>query len=186
MVGSFDGNAELTSSQIETRIHVIRGQRVMLDSDLAQLYGVETRVLNQSVKRNAERFPTDFAFQLTDSEFDGLISQTVTSKTGKGGRRKLPLVFTEQGIAMLSGVLSSSTAIRVNIEIMRAFVRMRRLLATPGDLVTQLMELANTVQLHDERIKVISTVLKQMMQPPPKVSKGRIGFRPPTDPETGK
>lgn len=175
--------AELTSLKIDARIHVIRGQRVMLDSDLAELYGVETRQLNQAVKRNGERFPEDFAFQLSEPEYGALISQFVTSKGGRGGRRKTPLVFTEQGVAMLAGVLNSPTAIRVNIEIMRAFVRMRRLLATPGDLVTQLTELAKTVQLHDEQIKVIATVLEKMMEPAtPPSPKRRIGFKQPHEP----
>lgn len=183
MASKSERSADLTAQRIEAQIQVIRGQRVLLDSDLAELYGVETKRINEAVRRNSERFPEDFAFQLSELEFTNLKSQIATSSVSHGGRRKLPWVFTEQGVAMLSGVLNSPTAIQVNIEIMRAFVRMRRLLATPGDLVTQLMELAETVQLHDEKIKVISTVLKQMMQPPPsKESKGRIGFRHPDAP----
>ena len=107
----------------------------MLDTDLAELYEVTTSALNQAVKRNAERFPEDFAFQLTQQEFTALISQTVTSNTGRGGRRKRPWAFTEHGVAMLSSVLRSPKAVQVNIEIMRAFVRLRRLLATPGGTV---------------------------------------------------
>lgn len=150
----------------------------MLDADLAKLYGVPTNVLNQAVKRNAARFPDDFAYRLTPQEFAALISQTVISKSGRGGRRKLPLVFTEHGVAMLSSVLRSPTAIRVNIEIMRAFVRLRRLLATPGEIVVQLTKLAETVQLHDDQIQQIIEALRQMMEPPPE-PKGRFGFYSP-------
>ena len=165
---------------IERQIHIVRGQRVLLDSDLADLYGVETKVLNQAVQRNSDRFPEDFAFPLTPQEFANLKSQIVTSSLGHGGRRKLPWAFTEHGIAMLSSVLNSPTAVRVNIQIIRTFVRLRRLLATPGELVTQLQQLAETVQLHDRHIKAITDVLTKMMEPPPQpAKKGRIGFQPP-------
>ena len=110
----------ISSQEIENAIHVLRGQRVMLDSDLAKLYGVSTAGLNQAVRRNADRFSEDFAFRLTQQEFTALISQNVTSKAGRGGRRKRPWVFTEHGVAMLSSVLRSPTAARVNIGIMRA------------------------------------------------------------------
>ena len=165
---------------IERQIHIVRGQRVMLDSDLADLYGTTTMALNQAVKRNLDRFPDDFSFHLTESEVAALISQIVISKPGRGGRRKPARVFTEHGIAMLSSVLNSPTAIRVNIQIIRTFVRLRRLLATPGELVTQLQQLAETVQLHDRQIKVVTDVLNKMMEPPPQpAKKGRIGFQPP-------
>ena len=167
-----------TREQIERSIHVVRGQRVMLDSDLATLYGVSTRELNQQVSRNKNRFPADFAYQLTRQEVTNLMSQIVTSSSGHGGRRKLPLVFTEQGVAMLSSVLKSPTAVRVNIEIMRAFVRLRRLMATPGELVEQITKLAETVQLHDEEIKVISRVLRQMIEMPVGPRR-QIGFHAP-------
>jgi hypothetical protein len=170
----------IRAEQIELAIKVVRGQRVLLDAELARLYKVTTAALNQSVKRNAERFPADFAFQLTRQEFTDLMSQMVTSKDGRGGRRKLPWVFTEHGVAMLSSVLRSREAARVNVEIMRAFVRLRRLLATPGELVEQIAKLAETVQLHDEQIKAIVQVLQQMMQTPPEPPKGRIGFESPT------
>jgi hypothetical protein len=166
------------SEQIERAIQVMRGQRVLLDSDLARLYGVTTMALNQAVKRNAERFPPDFAFRLTQQEFRNLISQTVISSGDHGGRRKLPWVFTEHGVAMLSSVLRSRTAARVNIAIMRAFVRLRRLLATPGELVEQITKLSETVQLHDDQIKAVVQVLRQMMEKPP-APKGKIGFQPP-------
>ena len=165
---------------IERRIHIVRGQRVMLDSDLAALYGVETKVLNQAVQRNADRFPEDFMFQMTLQEVAALRSQIVTSNEGRGGRRYQPRVFTEHGIAMLSSVVNSPTAVRVNIQIIRTFVRLRRLLATPGELVTQLQQLAETVQLHDRQITAITDVLTKMMEPPPQpAKKGRIGFQPP-------
>lgn len=149
----------------------------MLDSDLAHLYQVSTSQLNQQVKRNLDRFPEDFAFRLTKKEVVDLMSQTVISKAGPGGRRSLPWAFTEQGVAMLSSVLRSPQAVKVNIEIMRAFVRLRRLLATPGDLVTQLKRLAETVELHDDQIKAITAVLRRMMEPSPKPPTERIGFR---------
>ena len=166
--------------QIEHVIHVVRGQRVILDADLARLYGVTTKSLNQAVKRNPDRFPDDFAFPLTHQEVMALRSQIVTSNTGRGGRRTIPWVFTEQGVAMLSSVLHSPQAIRVNVEIMRVFVRLRRLLATPGELVEQITKLAETVRLHDDQIKAIAEVLHQMMEPPEK-PKRRIGFH--MDPE---
>ena len=173
-------STQIAAELIERRIHVVRGLRVMLDEDLAALYGVATRVLNQAVQRNAERFPEDFAFQLTPQEVANLKSQIVTSSLGHGGRRKLPWAFTEHGVAMLTSVLRSPAAIEANIAIIRAFVRMRRLLATPGELVAQLQQLADTVQLHDRQLKVITDVLTKMMQPPPEPpKKGRIGFQPP-------
>jgi hypothetical protein len=178
----------LKPDEIQNMVHVVRGQRVMLDSDLAQLYGVTTSALNQAVQRNAERFPEDFAYQLTQQEFTALISQIVISKVGRGGHRKLPWAFTEHGVAMLSSVLRSPTAIRVNIEIMRAFVRLRRLMATPGELVEQLHRLADTVQLHDEQIKAIAQVLSKMMERPEEPAR-RIGFhvtRPDADAMTSE
>jgi hypothetical protein len=172
-------HAAVSAEQIERQIHVIRGQRVMLDMDLAQLYGVTVSALNQAVQRNSARFPDDFAYRLTPQEVSNLKSQIVISSSGHGGRRRAPpRAFTEQGVAMLSSVLRSPIAVKVNIEIMRAFVRLRHLLATPGELVAQLTKLAETVQLHDDQIKVIIEALHQMMAPPPK-PKGRIGFQAP-------
>jgi hypothetical protein len=165
----------LTPATIEAAIHIVRGQRVMLDSDLARLYGVTTAALNQAVHRNEERFPEDFAFVLTQQEFMNLMSQNVISKTGHGGRRKLPLALTEHGVAMLSSVLRSPIAVRVNIEIMRTFVKLRRLMATPGELVEQLTKLADTVQFHDQQIKTIAQVLQQMLEKPVE-PKRPIGF----------
>ncbi|MFQ6081941.1 MAG: ORF6N domain-containing protein [Candidatus Aminicenantia bacterium] len=125
---------------VEKKIYLIRSHKVMLDSDLAELYGVETRVLLQSVKRNISRFPSDFMFQLTVDEFNNLRSQIVTSKS-RGGRRYRPYVFTEQGVAMLSSVLRSERAIQVNIQIMRTFVKLRKILASHKELARKLEEL---------------------------------------------
>jgi len=173
-------NTTMTADLIERRIHVVRGFRVMLDEDLAALYGVPTKVLNQAVQRNTERFPEDFAFQVSWQEFTDLKSQIVTSSLAHGGRRKLLWAFTEHGVAMLTSVLRSPTAVEANIAIIRAFVRMRRLLATPGELVAQLQQLAETVQLHDRQIKAITDVLTKMMEPPPEpTKKSRIGFQSP-------
>jgi hypothetical protein len=166
-------------AEVERRILLVRGHRVMLDSDLADLYGVSVKRLNEQVRRNKERFPADFAFHLTGQEVMNLKSQIATSSSAHGGRRKLPWAFTEQGVAMLSSVLRSPTAVKVNIEIMRAFVRLRRLLATPGELVAQLQQLAETVQLHDDQIKVITDVLRMMMEPRPSVPRRPIGFQAP-------
>ena len=171
----------ITPLVIESRIHLIRGQRVMLDSDLAELYGVSTHRVNEQVSRNAKRFPTDFAYQLTREEFAALISQIAISKVGRGGRRKLPWMFTEHGVAMLSSVLNSPRAVEVNIEIIRSFVRLRKLLATPGEILTIVKELAETVALHDGQIKQIAGVLHQMFAPPPpKTHDRKLGFQPPT------
>lgn len=147
---------------VVSRIHTVRGHKVMLDSDLAELYQVETRVLNQAVKRNSRRFPEDFMFEMTPEEWEILISQNVTSSWG--GRRKLPLVFTEQGVAMLSSVLNSATAIDVNIQVIRVFTRMRELLSTHKDLLLQLEKLRGTVSHNSRDIKVIFKLLKRMQE----------------------
>jgi hypothetical protein len=167
--------AMVASERIQGMVRVVRGQRVMLDFDLARLYGVTTTRLNEQVKRNRERFPDDFCYQLTQQEVTNLISQNATSSSGYGGRRRLPWAFTEHGVAMLSGVLRSPTAVRVNVEIIRIFVRLRRLMATPGELVEQLTRLAETVRLHDGQIKAIAQVLNQLMQEPEKPQRP-IGF----------
>jgi hypothetical protein len=164
-----------TTDDIQDMVHVVRGQRVMLDFDLARLYGVPTSALNQAVRRNADRFPEDFAYHLTRQEVASLMSQNVISNPGRGGRRKLPWAFTEHGVAMLSSVLRSPTAVRVNIEIVRTFVRLRRLMATPGELVEQLTRLAETVRLHDSQIKAVARVLNKLMEKPAEPTR-RIGF----------
>jgi ORF6N domain-containing protein len=165
---------------LDELIHLIRGQRVMIDEDIARLYGIQTKVLNQAVARNRERFPLDFAFRLTAQEFTNLKSQFVTSSFDHGGRRKLPWAFTEQGVAMLSSVLRSPIAVGVNIEIMRGFVRIRRLLATPGELISQLQKLAESVKLHDEKIRAIEQIIDHLVAPQPEPPRGRFGFHPPS------
>ena len=135
--------SDLKLSQIENMIYVIRGQKVMLDSDLAKLYQVETKVLNQAVKRNLSRFPSDFMFQLSKEEYSSLKSQFVTSKAARGGKQKLPLVFTENGLAMLSGILNSERAILVNISIMRIFTRLRSFLLLEQELRKEISDLKN-------------------------------------------
>lgn len=160
-------------------IVMLRGQRVLLDSHLATLYQVETRLLVQAVKRNIERFPDDFMFQLTTEETGGLKSQSVISneKPGRGGRRYAPYAFTEQGVAMLSGILNSPCAIAVNIEIMRAFVRLRGLLASNKVLARKLDELAGKVDTHDEAITAILSAIRELMTSPKQEKKQqRIGF----------
>jgi len=157
---------------IERAIRLIRQEKVILDADLADLYGVETRVLVQAVKRNRERFPSDFLFQLTKEEFTILRSQSVTSR-GWGGRRYPPYAFTEQGVAMLSSVLRSSRAVQVNIEIMRAFVRMRRLLASHARLEKKILAME---EKYDGQFAVVFEALKQLMLPP-EAKRRRIGFR---------
>jgi hypothetical protein len=157
---------------LERAIRLIRGEKVILDADLAYLYGVETRVLVQAVKRNLERFPPDFMFQLTREEFNLLRSPTVTSR-GWGGRRYPPYAFTEQGVAMLSSVLRSPRAIGVNIEIMRAFVRMRRLLASHARLEKKILAME---EKYDGQFAVVFEALKQLMAPP-ESKRHKIGFR---------
>lgn len=169
----------LSQTNLEFLIDSVREQRVMLDSDISELYGISTATLNQAVARNRDRFPPDFAFQLTLEEARHLRSQNATSNAEYGGRRKLPWVFTEQGVAMLSSVLRSPIAVRVNIEIMRAFVRIRRLLATPGDLVSQLQALAESVKLHDDKIRAIEQIIDHLVAPQPAPPRGRFGFHPP-------
>lgn len=160
----------IPSEVIEHKIFLIRGQKVMLDKDLANLYGVETKVLNQAVKRNIERFPEDFMFSLTRAEIMRM-SQFVTSlKFSKNIN-----VFTEQGVAMLSGVLRSRRAVQVNIAIMRAFVKLRRILSTHKELAHKLKELERKIEHHDSEIREIFDVIRQLMAPPEE-PKRRIGF----------
>ena len=156
---------------IERRILLIRGQKVMLDSHLAELYSVETKVLKRAVRRNIERFPRDFMFQLTKEECDILRSQFGTLRWGEHAKY-LPYVFTEQGVAMLSGVLHSKRAVQVNIEIMRAFVRLREILSTNKDLARKLEELERK---YDEKFRVVFDAIRQLMTPPDP-PKRRIGF----------
>ena len=171
---------------IARHILSLRDQRVMLDAELAALYGVETKVLVQAIKRNIERFPADFMFQLSTEEFANLRSQFVTSSSGYGGRRYAPYAFTEQGVAMLSSVLNSPRAIAINIEIMRAFVQVRSMAATHQDLAKQLAELQDKTESlamsHDTfsrntraQLKQVFDALRELMTPP-EPAKRPIGF----------
>jgi hypothetical protein len=162
--------------KILNRIYVIRGQKIMLDRDLAEMYGVETRVLNQSVKRNGKRFPKDFMFTLTQKEADNLMSQFVTSSWG--GTRKLPNAFTEQGVAMLSSILNSETAIEVNIRIIRVFTRLREYALTHKDILIQLAQLEKEVKGNTRDIDNIFAVLKELIgkQSVP-IRRNKIGFK---------
>jgi hypothetical protein len=156
-------------------ILIIRRHRVLLDKDLAALYGVETRTLVQAVKRNLERFPPDFMFELSAAEWAVLRSQSMTSKPGRGGRRYAPYAFTEQGVAMLSSVLNSDRAIAVNIEIMRSFVRIRRLLEVDKSLARRFERLQRKLESHDQAIVRILSAIRQLMNPPEPKRRG-IGF----------
>jgi hypothetical protein len=161
------------SFPIERRIHIVRGQRVMLDSDLAALYGVPTKVFNQAVRRNSARFPDDFMFTLIHQELTNLRSQTVTSN--RGGRRYLPLVFTELGVAMLSSVLNSERAVQMNILIMRTFVRLRELIAANKDLAVRVEKLETGQRQVSSIIEVLVDEIDHIKALPP--SPGRkIGF----------
>ncbi len=168
-------SADQPATTIEGSIRLVRGQRVLLDEDLARLYGVEVKALNQAVRRNAERFPDDFLIRLTPEEASRLRSQSVTLETGRGRHRKYPpTAFTEQGVAMLSSVLRSPRAILVNIEIMRAFVRLRQMLSSNAGLARKLAELESR---YDARFKVVFEAIRDLMAAEAK-PKRRIGFAP--------
>jgi hypothetical protein len=164
---------------IEKRIYLIRGQKVMLDRDLAELYGVETRTINQAVKRNIKRFPEDFMFQLSKEEFGNWRSQTVISNSARMGLRWIPFAFTEQGVAMLSSVLNSERAIGVNIAIMWVFVRIKQFISNYKELEQKLNALeekhAKHLHKHDSEIRLIFDAIKQMLAIEEKPKK-RIGF----------
>ena len=165
---------------IERKIYLIRAQKVILDRDLAELYGVETRVLNQAVRRNNKRFPRDFMFSLTRDEIMR-ISQIVisSSHSGRGTLKfsKNVMAFTEQGVAMLSSILNSERAIQVNIAIMRAFVKLREMISTHKELASKLIDLERKIEKHDEDIKLIFDAIRKLMTTPPHTKKGLIGFR---------
>ena len=175
----------LPAEHIATRILLVRGYKVLLDADLAELYGVPTKVLVQAVKRNLQRFPEDFMFEFTADEWVALRSQSVTSKPGRGGRRTAPYAFTEQGVAMLSTVLSSPQAIAVNIDVMRAFVRLREVLAGNKELSATLAAMEQKMELlslqHETfagntraQFKQVFEALRQLMTPPPEPKKRSI------------
>lgn len=158
---------------IESKILLIRGQKVMLDRDLAYLYGVPTKRLNEQVRRNLKRFPADFMFQLTEEEVMVLRSHFATSKTGRGGSRYHPYAFTEQGVAMLSSVLHSERAIQINILIMRAFVKLRQILSSHRELAKKLEDMERK---YDAQFKVVFDAIRELMAPPTKKQIGKIGF----------
>jgi hypothetical protein len=160
--------------RIEALIYLIRGQKVMLDSDLADLYGVENRALKQAVRRNRNRFPSDFMFELTKEENRALRSQNVILEPGRYSKY-LPFAFTEQGVAMLSTVLNSERGIEVNIAIMRVFVRLREMMATHKELALKLRELERRIQDHDEKIVAVFEAIRQLMTPP-ETARKKIGF----------
>jgi hypothetical protein len=168
---------------IERRILIIRGLSVMLDSDLAELYGVETKALVRAMRRNRERFPEDFAFRLSVEEWENLRCQFGTSSEAHGGRRFVPYVFTEQGVAMLSSVLRSDRAVAVNIEIMRTFVALRRVVEARDALRSKLDELEKHFESrlaeHDAQLAQVFTALRELVAPPPLPKKRAIGFTPP-------
>ncbi|HXR30880.1 MAG TPA: ORF6N domain-containing protein [Solirubrobacterales bacterium] len=176
----------IAAPAIEKRILAVRGQQVMLDEDLADLYGVETRRLVEQVKRNLDRFPGDFMFQLSKAETAALRSQIATSNAGRGGRRYAPYVFTEQGVAMLSGVLRSKRAIAVNVEIMRTFVELRRVAASYSAIERRLEQLERETTTrfgqHDQQLSQIFKTLRHLISPPVR-PKRPVGFRLPEDDE---
>lgn len=165
---------EAGSLRIAERIRTFRGARVILDSDLAALYGVPVKRLNEQVRRNLTRFPSDFSFIVDNQEHAILKSQFATSSWG--GRRKLPFAFTEQGVSMLSGVLNSKTAISVHIQIIRVFAKMKQLLLTHKDILLQLEKIEKKLSTHDDDIQLIFKYLKQLLSPP-QTQRARIGFK---------
>jgi hypothetical protein len=167
--------SRLRLASIESATRFLRSQKVMVDSDLARLYHVSTQRLNEQVKRNRSRFPKDFMFQLNAHEASVLTSQNAISSF-HGGRRHRPYAFTEQGVAMLSSVLNSTRAVRVNIAIMRAFVKLREILATHRELAQRLKELEGKYHTHDAQIQEVFHAIRALLQPAPEPNKRRIGF----------
>lgn len=172
------------ASAVESRILLLRHQRVILDTDIAELYGVPVKVLNQQVKRNRERFPADFVFRLTSKEDEVLRSQFVTSKQGRGGRRYAPYAFTEHGAIMAATVLNSERAVQMSVFVVRAFVRLREMLATNRKLAGKIDELENRLDTHDSTIQDLIEAIKELMKPedPPRK---RIGFQIPAGKNRG-
>lgn len=168
-------NDNVSDELLMSKIYVIRGLKVMLDEDLSELYEVPTKRLNEQVKRNIARFPTDFMFQLSNEEFNDLKSQNATSSWG--GRRTAPFAFTEHGVLMLSSVLSSERAVSVNIQIMRIYTRMREMILTNKDILLKLEKIEKKVLGHDEDIRLIFDYVKKLLRPPAIVPRKRIGFR---------
>ena len=166
---------QAAAEMIARRIYRIRAKKVMLDSDLAELYRVRTKAFNQAIKRNRSRFSGDFMFRLTAAEAQLLRSQIVTSNNGRGGRRYRPFVFTQEGVAMLSSILNSNRAVQVNIAIMRAFMKMREMASTYSNLARKLAELESRCDSHDDNIKLVFHTLKELIQTPAP-RRRRMGF----------
>jgi phage regulator Rha-like protein len=173
----------ILAKRVESKIHLIRGHRVILDSALAELYGIEVKRLNQQVKRNARRFPADFIIRLSIREAANLRSQIVTSSSGHGGRRSLPYAFTEHGAIMAASVLNSKRAVEMSIFVVRAFVRMREALTANRQLLSKLEDLERRVEGHDANIQELIEAIRELMQPLPATGR-RIGFTLPA--ESGK
>jgi hypothetical protein len=168
-------NLAIPDEAVISKIYLIRNQKVMLDIDFAELYKVETKRLNEQVKRNIDRFPKDFMFQLTSNEWGSLRSQFATSNEGRGGRRYAPLAFTEHGVLMLSSVLNSDRAIRVNIQIMRIYIKFKEMLLTNKDILLKLEKLERKSSKHDENFKIVFEYLKELLNP--KIPRRKIGFK---------
>jgi hypothetical protein len=173
----------ITDETVINKIYPIRGKKVILDRDLAEMYGVETRRLNEQVKRNVKRFPADFMFQLTEQELEDWMSQNATSNKERMGLRKLPYAFTEQGVAMLSSVLNSETAIEVNIQIIRIFTRIREVFLTHKDVLLKMEQLEKKIlqqdektNKHEDEIQLIFNALKQLLNPP-KEPRNVVGYK---------
>jgi phage regulator Rha-like protein len=162
---------------IMNKIYLIRGQKVMIDRDLAELYEVETKRLKEAVRRNPNRFPKDFMFEMNKKEFENWRTQTATSKEDKQGLRYAPFCFTEQGVTMLSCVLSSDRAVNVNIQIIRIFTKMKEMLLTNKDILLKVQMVEHKLTAHDEDLKLIFEYLKKLLNPPQEPRK-RIGFKP--------
>ncbi len=168
---------DVAEQTIVDKIYLLRGQKVMLDKDLAEIYNVKTFRLNEAVKRNITRFPSDFMFQLTAEEFKSLISQNaISNNIGRGGTRKLPNVFTEHGVAMISSVLNSETAIQVNIQIIRVFTKMKQLIFDNKELFNKIEKIENKLTQHDDELKNIFAILKKLLQTPKPIKRNAIGF----------
>jgi hypothetical protein len=175
LIGAQSMSSLAKLDNVEAAIYLVRGERVMLDSDLAAIYGTSTTRLNEQLRRNRRRFPEDFAFQLSPEELKRLISQIATSKKGRGGRRKLPWVFTEHGAIMLASVLNSPVAIQASVRVVRAFVGLREMVASDAQLGGKLKELERRLDSHDLAIVDLFAALKRLLEPPAK-PKREIGF----------
>jgi hypothetical protein len=173
--------ALVLAKKVGSKILVLRNQKVILDTDLAELYGVSVKQLNQQIKRNRERFPKDFAFVLTKPEYEDLRSQIVTSNIGRGGRRYLPHAFTEHGAIMAASVLNSKRAVEMSIFVVRAFVQMRQAIARNQHIVSKLAELEARLDSHDGEIQELMEAIRELIAPLP-ASNRRIGFEAPSEP----